>query len=59
MTPINRTDTEERLARIDQMIEEYRSAKQRRLVRQAIRLWRRTQARQNLAELEAQPEWVQ
>jgi len=53
-----RTDWTERLSRIEQMIDEYREAKRRRLVRRAIRLWRRTEARQQLIHLEAPSERV-
>jgi hypothetical protein len=36
--------TEERRASIDRMIEDYRVRTQRRLLRRAIKLWRRSEA---------------
>jgi hypothetical protein len=56
--PIDRTDTPERLARIEQMIEKYRATKERQLLRRAIKLCRKTEAHQRLAEFEAPPERV-
>jgi hypothetical protein len=56
--PINRDEPEERLARIEQMIEEFREAKQRELVRWGRRLWRRAEARQQIVALEAEPERI-
>jgi hypothetical protein len=56
--PIDRTDTAERLARIEQMIEEYRGAKERRLLQRAIKLWRKAEAYKQLVDLEAEPERV-
>jgi hypothetical protein len=56
--PIDRNDTEERLARIEQMIEEFRQAKQRELVRRGLRLWRRAEARQQMVVLDAEPERI-
>ena len=47
-----------RLALIDQMIEQYRLAKRRRLLRRAIRLWRQTGTRQQLLRLDARAERV-
>jgi hypothetical protein len=55
---IDRTERAERLARIERLIEEYRLAKQRRLLPRAIRLWRKTEARQRFVELEASPQRV-
>ena len=55
---IDRNEPAERRARIDQLIEEYRAAKQRRLVRLAIELWRDTEARQQFVELEAPPQRI-
>ena len=49
---IDRSSTGERLARIENIIEEYRAVKQRRLLRLAMRLWRRAEARQRLVALE-------
>jgi hypothetical protein len=42
--PIDRNDTEARQARLDKMIEEFRAAQQRRLVKAGIVLWNRTEA---------------
>ena len=44
--PIDRNDGEERQARLDKMIEEFRAAQQRRLVKAGIVLWNRTEAAQ-------------
>ena len=52
------TDEAERLTRIEQLIEQYRAAKQRRIVRRAIKLWRAIEADQRLAGFEAQPDRV-
>ena len=43
---IDRNDRDERQARIDALIEEFRAARQRRLVRQGIALWNRAEAEQ-------------
>jgi hypothetical protein len=43
---IDRNDTEKRQARLDAMIEEFRAAQQRRLVKAGIALWNRTEAAQ-------------
>lgn len=55
---IDRSGTSDRLARIENVIEEYRALKQRRLLRLAVRLWRRAEARQRLAALETPLERV-
>jgi hypothetical protein len=55
---IDRIAPAERRARIEQLIEEYRAAKQRRLVRWAIKLWRDAEARQQFVELEAPPQRI-
>jgi len=52
---IDRIDPTERRARIEQLIEKYRAAKQCRLRRRAMRLWRNTEVRQKIVELEASP----
>ena len=41
---IDRNDREERQARLDAMIEEFRAAQQRRLVKEGIARWNRTEA---------------
>jgi hypothetical protein len=56
--PIEPILTAKQRARIAQMIEAYREAKQRRLLQQATDLWRKTEAHQRLVELEAPPERV-
>jgi DNA-binding transcriptional regulator YbjK len=48
----------ERLARIEQLIEKYRAAKQRRLLQRAMRTWRNTEARQQFVERETPPHRV-
>ncbi len=52
MMPIDLTDTDDRRARIERMIERYRLAKKRRLLRRAMTLWRQFEALQAFAELE-------
>ena len=56
--PIDLIDSWERRARIEQMIEEFRSAKERRLLRRALRLWQKAETHQLLTALEAGPERV-
>lgn len=46
---IDRNDTDERQARLDLMIEEFRAAQQRRLVKQGIVLRNRAEAAQAMA----------
>ena len=43
---IDRNDSEERQARLDTMIEEFRAAQQRRLVKAEMVRWKRTEAAQ-------------
>ena len=52
------TDLEERQACIERMIEYYRAAKQRRLLRRAMQVWRAAGVHQQLMRLEAAPERV-
>ena len=52
MIPTDATGRCDRIARIDRMIEEYRHAKKRRLVRQAISLWRKIEAHQRFLHFE-------
>jgi len=47
-----------RRARIDQLIEQYRVTKQRRLMRRTKRLWRQADIDHQLVRLEAPPERV-
>lgn len=55
---IDRSATNERLAQIEHVIEQYRALKQRRLLRLAMRLWWRAEGRQRLVTLEAPLERV-
>jgi hypothetical protein len=48
---IERDDIDERRARIDGMVAEFRAAQQRRLVKQGIVLWKRAEMEQHLAAL--------
>jgi hypothetical protein len=43
---IDRNDRDERQARIDALIEQFRAAQQRRLVKRGIALWKRAEAEQ-------------
>jgi hypothetical protein len=52
---VDQDDAAGRLARIDRMIEEYREAKKRQVLRRAKKLWRRAESDQQLAELERPP----
>jgi hypothetical protein len=58
MKPIEPSLTAEQRARIEQMIEAYRKAKERRLLQRATDLWRKTEAHQRLVKFEAPPERV-
>jgi len=55
---IDSSATRERLTQIDNIIERYRAVKQQRLLRLAMRLWRRAEAQQWLVTLEAPIERV-
>jgi hypothetical protein len=55
---LERNDTDDRLIRIEQMIEEFREARQRRLVRRALRFWRKAKALQQIVDLEVEPERI-
>lgn len=48
---IERDEIDERRARIDGMVAEFRAARQRRLVKQGIALWKRNKMEQHLAAL--------
>jgi hypothetical protein len=53
---IDRSDSDERQARLDVMIEEFRAARQRRLVKAGINLWNRTEAaHEAMARVEPAP----
>jgi hypothetical protein len=43
---IDRKDRDERQARIDALVEEFRAARQRRLLKRGIALWNRFEAEQ-------------
>ena len=47
---IDRKKSDERQARLDAMIEEFRAAQQRRLVKRGIALWNRAEAAQRAME---------
>jgi len=55
---IDLAESAERRARIEQLIQEYRAAKERRLLKRAVRLWRKTEARQGFVEIESSPQRV-
>jgi hypothetical protein len=55
---IDRKESAERRARIDQLIEKYRQARQRRLLRRAVTLLRKTEARQQFVRMEKPPQRV-
>jgi hypothetical protein len=48
----------DRLARISQMVAHYGEAKHRRLLRAALKLWRRTEAHQLTEKHESRPERI-
>jgi hypothetical protein len=49
--------TEERLARLTRLMDEYRATKQRRLLERAMKLWRRAEANRGFVDLlESPPE---
>ena len=53
---IDRNDSDERQARLDAMIDEFRAAQQRRLVKAGKILWNRTEAaQQTMACVEPAP----
>jgi hypothetical protein len=51
-------DAATQLVRIEQLIEQYREEKRRRLLQRALKLWRNTEANQRLAILERPQEHV-
>jgi hypothetical protein len=55
---IDRSAGRDRVARIENVIEEYRAVKQRRLLRLAMRLWRQAEAEQQIVALETPLERV-
>jgi cobalamin biosynthesis Mg chelatase CobN len=52
------TDAATRLARLEQLIDQYREEKRRQLLQRALKLWRKTEADLRLATLELRPERV-
>jgi hypothetical protein len=52
---IERGDIDERQARLDVIVAEFRAAQQRRLVKQAIALWNRSDVAKRTAAARAQP----
>jgi hypothetical protein len=50
--PIVCGSSDDRLVRIERVIEHYRVEKKRRLLRRAIRLWRKLEAQQVILQLE-------
>ena len=58
MIPLDNAGWRDRIARIERMIEHYREAKKRRLVRQAMTLWRQVEAQEKLRGFEKPPERV-
>jgi hypothetical protein len=50
--PIDRGGSNDRLVRIERVIEHYRVEKKRRLLRRAIRLWRKLEAQQVILAFE-------
>jgi hypothetical protein len=56
--PIEPILTAEQRARIEQMIEAYGDAKNRRLVQRATNLWRKAETRQRLVKFEVPSERV-
>ena len=45
---VDHDTADERIARLEQLIRDYHATKSRRLLEQAVKLWRRTQAEQAL-----------
>jgi hypothetical protein len=56
--PVERANDADRLARIEQMSEEYRAAQRRLLRERAIKLWRQAEAHRLAGALEVQPRRV-
>ena len=52
MIPADLADRSDRIARLERLMEQYRLAKKRRLVRQAMSLWRKIQAQQKVLDFE-------
>ena len=58
MRPIDPTHAADQRARIEQMIEQYREATERRLLQRAMTLWLNAEADQRFLAFEAQAERV-
>ena len=58
MKILDRPYGQARPARIERMIEAYRLAKHRRLMRMAMKLWRQTATDQQLAKLDQRPDLI-
>ena len=58
MRPVDPTHAADQRARIEQMIEQYREATERRLLQRAMTLWLNAEADQRLWAFEAQVERV-
>jgi hypothetical protein len=56
--PVDPSVRVDRLARISQMMAHYGEAKHRRLLRHALKLWRRTEALQLTEKYESRPERI-
>jgi hypothetical protein len=56
--PLDPSVRMDRLARISQMVAHYGEAKHRRLLRTALKLWRRTEAHQLTEKHESRPERI-
>jgi DNA-binding transcriptional regulator YbjK len=52
LMPIDHAARSERVGRIEELMEHYRRAKDRRLLQRAMALWRRLEARRALVKLE-------
>jgi hypothetical protein len=50
--PIDCGGSDDRLVRIERVIEHYRVEKKRRLLRRAVRLWRKLEAQQVILQFE-------
>lgn len=51
-------DARELIARVSRMMEKYPAEKQRRLLKQAVKAWRKNEADQAIIDLERPPERV-
>jgi hypothetical protein len=56
--PLDPSVQMDRLARISQMVAQYGEAKHRRLLRLALKLWRRTEAHHLTEKYESRPERI-